>query len=95
MANRRDFYWKRVGWHYEVWAEIMGAHYSLGLHFWREKTAALVTNVIFGAYHDGRDVERDACAAVQKPMADQIANAAARHVLDTAPATVAVTSGDR
>lgn len=34
-----------------------------------------------------------AITAGSKSMADQIANAAARHILDTAPATVAVTAG--
>lgn len=64
--HRRDFYWARAGWRWEIFTEEMGKHYSLGMKFWSEKTAALVANAIFGAYHEGRDVEREARAAGQR-----------------------------
>lgn len=57
--QRRDFYWKRVGWRYEVWTEIAGHHHRVGdFRFWCWRTAARVRNEIFGAYLAGRDAER-------------------------------------
>lgn len=65
--QRRDFYWKRVGLFWELWTECAGAHFALSsLRFWREGTAANVTNLIFAAYHDGRDQERAARVASHK-----------------------------
>lgn len=61
-THRRDFYWKRAGWRWGIFTEANGEHGSLGMKFWREKTAALVACQLFNAYHDGRDVERESSA---------------------------------
>lgn len=59
LYQRRDFYWKRVGWRYEVWTQLGDHHYRVGdFRFWYWRTAARVANEIFGAYHAGRDAER-------------------------------------
>lgn len=56
---RRDYYWKMVGWRWQVWRQVGDRHERVGaLQFWWWRTAARVTNEIFAAYHDGRDAER-------------------------------------
>jgi hypothetical protein len=59
--QRRDFYWKRVGWRWEIWTEIDGQHgrYS-PLRFWNWRRAAVLCNDMFSAYHAGREAERAA-----------------------------------
>lgn len=64
MYKRRDFYWKRgVIWRWEIWTEVAGYHFRVGdFRFWRQRTAAQVTNEIFAAYHAGREAERQKAA---------------------------------
>lgn len=72
---RRDYGWHRAGWRWEVrlsWLNDAGeAVYTervTPVRFWRENTAARVSNAIFCAYEDGRSVQRKATAA---PSADR------------------------
>jgi hypothetical protein len=67
LSLRRDYGWHRSGWRWEVrlsWLNDAGeAVYTeriIPLLFWREHTAALVSNAIFCAYEDGRSVQRKA-----------------------------------
>lgn len=55
----RDFYWKRVGFRWQIWTRLGNEHRRVGdLSFWWWGTAARVCNEIFAAYHAGRDAER-------------------------------------
>lgn len=67
LSLRRDYGWHRCGLRWEVrlsWLDDDGnAVYTervLGRLFWRESTAAKVSNAIFNAYCDGRSVQRTA-----------------------------------
>lgn len=53
----QDFYWKRNGLRWEVWHQDGDSHNRL-CWFFRERTAAMVCNLVFSAYGHGRDVQR-------------------------------------
>lgn len=59
MYVSRDYYYKRVGWRWEVWTRLGDQHFKIGqFRFWRWRTACRVANEVFAAYHNGRDAER-------------------------------------
>jgi len=59
MYQRRDYYWKRVWFWFEVWTQNGIQHYRVGdMRFLSWRKAARVCNEIFAAYHEGRDAER-------------------------------------